>query len=160
MRLWHTDGGNRAVLTGHRSAIANVEISQDGQWLATSSNDGVLRVRAQDGTECSVHNSPIAGVAIESDGDRITTIGAADRPQGGRVHHGLAHRFRAGDSSGSGVPEQNRKHPVSRPREACSTRRRPDGTSPNGPPEGNATDAQVQAPGPDHHRRLHVGPER
>ncbi|MEV5543492.1 hypothetical protein AB0L13_42395 [Saccharopolyspora shandongensis] len=107
-----------------RSAIADVESSQDGQWLATSSNDGVLRVWAQDGTECSVHNGPIADVAIGPDGDRIATIGAADRPQGSRVHHGLAHRFRTGGFVRFRVPEQNRKHLVSRPREACSTRRR------------------------------------
>jgi WD40 repeat protein len=62
VRTWAADGTPRAVLTGHRSQVNGVAISQDGTWLATASWDGTVRTWAADGT-------PHAVTAIRVDGE-------------------------------------------------------------------------------------------
>ena len=45
VRIWDAaTGRERAVLTGHTSAVAAVAVAPDGSWLASGGEDGTVRI--------------------------------------------------------------------------------------------------------------------
>ncbi|WP_326564776.1 NB-ARC domain-containing protein [Micromonospora peucetia] len=70
---------SRRVLTGHTRPVNAVAITPDGTWLATSDDDGVVRVwDAVTGAERTTligHTGPVTAVAIAPDGTWLATGG-------------------------------------------------------------------------------------
>lgn len=68
-------------LTGHAGRVLAMTYSADGQWLASASSDGSVKVwNAADGAETLTllgHDAPIGSVGFSNDGDRLIT-GSAD----------------------------------------------------------------------------------
>ncbi|MFF3444870.1 NB-ARC domain-containing protein, partial [Streptosporangium sp. NPDC002721] len=54
VRLWGTDGVERAVLTGHAGTGSGMRVSPDGSWLATWAPTGPVRLWEADGRQRAV----------------------------------------------------------------------------------------------------------
>lgn len=76
--LWNIDSGNHASdLIGHRDRINSALVSQDGQLVVSTSNDGSARVwNLQDGTEIAsvLHGGRVTGAKFSRDGKSILTL--------------------------------------------------------------------------------------
>jgi len=68
--VWLFDRSGHPVTTfaGHTAKINDIAFSPDGQWIATASDDGTVRITALDGT-CrtlpSANTGPVSALAIE-----------------------------------------------------------------------------------------------
>lgn len=79
VRVWHRDGRERVLLTGHTKDLHAIAISPDGTWLATASADEDVRMLGTDGTPGQVlagHTDVVTAVAISPDGTWLATASA------------------------------------------------------------------------------------
>ena len=62
-------------LTGHRGGVLTVDISPDGQWIATGSNDKTVILWAKDGRLAHrlAHQNTVHRVAFTADSQRVVT---------------------------------------------------------------------------------------
>lgn len=85
-------------LTQHRGAVLTVDISPDGQWIATGSNDKTVMLWATDGrlVHRLAHQNTVHRVVFSADSQRLITASLDGTVQvwnldGQRLHHIQAH---------------------------------------------------------------------
>jgi len=77
--VWLFDRSGHPVTTfaGHTAKINDIAFSPDGQWIATASDDGTVRITALDGT-CrtllSANTGPVSALAVAPDGRGVATV--------------------------------------------------------------------------------------
>ncbi|MCP5066455.1 MAG: WD40 repeat domain-containing protein, partial [bacterium] len=63
----------------HSGKISCLEISPNGQFIASCSHDGTARLASQDGREICIlrgHRGPVTGLAFDAHSDRLATCGS------------------------------------------------------------------------------------
>jgi WD40 repeat protein len=72
--------GVRALLTGHRGAVTGIAFSRDGHTLASSGEDGTVRLwnmnaRTEAGAPLRGYSGPVTSVALSPDGNTVASGG-------------------------------------------------------------------------------------
>ena len=94
----HRAGGSRS--TGRQNDINDLAVSADGQFVATGTDDGRVRLWHMTGGICSIpyrdHTDAVFGVGFSSDGRLLAIGGVKGTVQLRRMPDGLAHVSPAG----------------------------------------------------------------
>ncbi|MEA5508371.1 AAA-like domain-containing protein [Crocosphaera sp. UHCC 0190] len=76
VRLWDSQGRQKALLTGHEGNIYGVVFSPDSQHIATAAQDDTARVWDLNGKQLAIlkgHTASVYSVTFSRDGQRIAT---------------------------------------------------------------------------------------